>query len=70
MFTRSMFTTADIIAQHQLLTRVATLIDEGVLKTTLGEHFGTINAANLRKAHALLESQRAVGKIVLEGFDN
>ncbi|SCB75040.1 zinc-binding alcohol dehydrogenase family protein [Kosakonia oryzendophytica] len=70
MFTRSMFTTADIIAQHQLLTRVATLIDEGVLKTTLGEHFGAINAANLRKAHALLESQRAVGKIVLEGFDN
>ncbi|ANR80822.1 NADPH:quinone reductase [Kosakonia sacchari] len=68
MFTRSMFTTEDMIAQHQLLSRVAQLIDEGVLKTTLGEHFGTINAANLRKAHALLESQRAVGKIVLEGF--
>lgn len=68
MFTRSMFTTRDIIEQHNLLTRVAQLIDQGVLKTTLGEHFGTINAANLRKAHALLESQRAVGKIVLEGF--
>ncbi|CAI8734033.1 zinc-binding alcohol dehydrogenase family protein [Kosakonia quasisacchari] len=68
MFTRSMFTTEDMIAQHQLLSRVAQLIDEGVLRTTLGEHFGTINAANLRKAHALLESQRAVGKIVLEGF--
>jgi len=68
MFTRSMFTARDIIEQHNLLTRVAQLIDQGVLKTTLGEHFGTINAANLRKAHALLESQRAVGKIVLEGF--
>ncbi|SFU04563.1 zinc-binding alcohol dehydrogenase family protein [Kosakonia arachidis] len=68
MFTRSMFTTRDIIEQHKLLARVAQLIDQGVLKTTLGEHFGTINAANLRKAHALLESQRAVGKIVLEGF--
>ncbi len=68
MFTRSMFTTRDIIEQHHLLTRVAQLIDQGVLKTTLGEHFGAINAANLRKAHALLESQRAVGKIVLEGF--
>jgi len=68
MFTRSMFTTDDMIAQHQLLSRVAQLIDEGVLRTTLGEHFGTITAANLRKAHALLESQRAVGKIVLEGF--
>jgi len=68
MFTRSMFVTSDIIEQHNLLTRVATLIDQGVLRTTLGEHYGTINAGNLRRAHALLETGRAVGKIVLEGF--
>lgn len=68
MFTRSMFTTDDMIEQHTLLTRVAQLIDDKVLKTTLGEHLGAINAANLRKAHQLLESRRAVGKIVLEGF--
>ncbi|WP_238085176.1 zinc-binding alcohol dehydrogenase family protein [Pseudescherichia vulneris] len=68
MFTRSMFETQDIIEQHRLLTRVASLIDNGVIKTTLGEHFGAINAENLRKAHRLLESHRAVGKIVLEGF--
>ena len=35
---------------------------------TLAEHFGTINAANLKRAHALLESGKARGKIVLEGF--
>jgi zinc-binding alcohol dehydrogenase family protein len=68
MFTRSMFQTADMIAQHKLLTRVAELIDSGVLKTTLGEHFGTINASNLKRAHALLETGTAQGKIVLEGF--
>ncbi|EPF16505.1 Zinc-type alcohol dehydrogenase-like protein SA1988 [Cedecea davisae] len=68
MFTRSMFTTSDIIEQHNLLTRVANLIDQGVLRTTLGEHYGTISAANLRRAHELLETGRAVGKIVLEGF--
>lgn len=68
MFTRSMFVTSDIIEQHNLLTRVATLIDQGVLRTTLGEHYGTISADNLRRAHALLETGRAVGKIVLEGF--
>jgi zinc-binding alcohol dehydrogenase family protein len=68
MFTRSMFETPDMIEQHRLLTRVANLIDEGVLKTTLGEHYGKINAANLQRAHAQLESHRAVGKIVLEGF--
>ena len=68
MFTRSMYQTEDMIEQHTLLTRVAELIDSGVLKTTLGEHYGTINAANLRRAHELLESGKAQGKIVLEGF--
>lgn len=68
MFTRSMFETADMAQQHALLNDVARLVDSGVLKTTLGERFGAINAANLKRAHALLESNRARGKIVLEGF--
>ena len=68
MYTRSMFETADMIEQHNLLNRVAELIDAGTLKTTVGEHFGVINAANLRRAHELLESGKAKGKIVLEGF--
>ncbi|MGF6182112.1 zinc-binding alcohol dehydrogenase family protein [Massilia sp. UYP32] len=68
MFTRSMFETADMVRQHELLNRVAAMIEDGALTTTLGEHFGTINAANLRRAHALIESNRAIGKIVLEDF--
>ncbi len=68
MYTRSMFSTRDQIRQHELLNRVASLIDSGVLRTTLNETFGTINAANLRRAHELLETNRARGKIVLEGF--
>ncbi|WP_425913486.1 zinc-binding alcohol dehydrogenase family protein [Pseudomonas sp. GWSMS-1] len=68
MFTRSLFETADMIEQHRLLQRVAELVDAGTLHTTLGEHFGSINAANLRRAHTLLESGTAKGKIVLEGF--
>ncbi|MDH0095157.1 zinc-binding alcohol dehydrogenase family protein [Ectopseudomonas hydrolytica] len=68
MFTRSLYQTEDMIEQHRLLQRVAELVDSGVLKTTLGEHFGRIDAANLRRAHALLESGKAKGKIVLEGF--
>ena len=68
MFTRSMFQTADMLEQHNILNEVARLIDEGKVKSTLGEHFGTINAENLKKAHALLESNKAKGKIVLEGF--
>lgn len=68
MYTRSMFETADMIEQHKLLNRVSELIDQGVLKTTFGEHYGRIEAANLKRAHALLESGKARGKIVLEGF--
>lgn len=68
MFTRSMFETADMVRQHELLNRVAAMIEDGTLSTTLGEHFGAINAANLRRAHALIESNRAIGKIVLENF--
>ena len=70
MFTRSMFQTEDMIGQHNILNEVATLIDNGTIKTTLGENFGTINAENLRKAHAFLETGKAKGKIVLEGFNN
>jgi len=68
MFTRPMFKTADMAAQGALLNEVARLVDAGTLRTTMGENFGPINAANLRRAHALIESGRARGKIVLEGF--
>jgi zinc-binding alcohol dehydrogenase family protein len=68
MFTRPLFGTSDMIAQHQLLNEVSALVDAGVLRTTLGQHLGTINAANLKQAHALIESGRAKGKVVLEGF--
>ena len=68
MFTRSTYQTPDMIKQHDLLNRVADLIDDGTLRTTLGEHFGAITAENLRRAHKLVESHKAKGKIVLEGF--
>jgi len=68
MFTRSMFQTKDMMQQHILLNRVAELIDAGKLKTTLKSTQGSINAENLKKAHAEIESHKTIGKIVLEGF--
>ena len=68
MFTRSLFGTADMVGQHHLLNEVAALVDAGLLRTTLAERFGSINAQNLKKAHALLESGKARGKVVLEGW--
>ena len=68
MFTRSVFETPDMTEQGALLNEVSKLVDEGVLQTTLAENFGAINAQNIKRAHALIESGRAKGKIVLEGF--
>lgn len=66
MFTRSMYQTADMVHQHELLNRVAGMIEDGTLKTTLSEHAGALTVDNLRRVHALIESGRAHGKIVLE----
>jgi zinc-binding alcohol dehydrogenase family protein len=68
MFTRSMFETPDMIRQHELLNRVADLIDDGTLRTTLGENIGNITATNLRKAYKLVASHKARGKLVLSGW--
>ena len=68
MFTRSLFGTEDMAAQHRILTEVAELVDAGLVRTTVDEHFGTISATYLKRAHALIESGKARGKIVLEGF--
>jgi len=68
MFTRSMFQTPDMVAQHDLLAEVAKLVDAGTLRTTLADVLGPINAVNLRKAHGLVESGRTRGKLVLAGF--
>ena len=68
MFARSMFNAPDMIEQSRLLNRVAELVDLGHIRTTVAKHLGSINAENLRTAHAELESGRAIGKMVLEGF--
>lgn len=68
MFARPVFQTADMIEQHKLLTHVAELVDAGKIKTTLSEVLGPINATNLKAAHALIESGKTRGKLVLSGF--
>jgi NADPH2:quinone reductase len=68
MFARSLYQTPDMIEQHRLLDAVADLVDAGRLKTTLTQVLTPINAANLKTAHAAVESGRTRGKIVLEGF--
>lgn len=68
MFARSVFQTADMIEQYKLLNHVAELVDARKIRTTLSDTLGTINAENLRQAHAMIESGRTRGKLVLSGF--
>jgi len=68
MFTRAMYRTPDMIEQHRLLNRIADWVDAGKLRTTLSKRLSPINALNLRTAHEELETGRAVGKIVLDGW--
>lgn len=66
MYTRSMYQTEDMIEQHHILNKVADLLDEGVLKTTLNVTLNGLKADNLKKAHELLESGKTIGKIAIK----
>jgi NADPH:quinone reductase len=68
MFARAMHQTPDMVEQHLLLSFVADEVDAGRIRTTVSEVLSPINAANLRKAHAMIEAGSAKGKIVIEGF--
>jgi zinc-binding alcohol dehydrogenase family protein len=68
MFTRSRYQTPDIGQQGDLLNQVADLVDAGRIQSTLQTNLGPINAANMKRAHALIESGRTIGKIVLSGY--
>ncbi len=68
MFARSMWQTADMGEQGRLLSRVSELVDRGELRSTQTQTFSPINVENLKKAHALAESGKAIGKVTLSGF--
>lgn len=68
MFTRSLFQTVDMARQGEILTEAAGLLEAGKIRSTATETLGAITAENLQRAHRLLASGKARGKLVLEGF--
>jgi zinc-binding alcohol dehydrogenase family protein len=68
MFTRPLYQPPDMVEQHELLDRVAGMVDEGTVRTTLTRQLGPISAATLREAHTLVESGRMTGKVVVAGW--
>lgn len=69
MFTPTMYRTPDMIRQHEILSEISTLVDSGVIRSTLSQTLGPINARNLKQAHAAIEGAKSMGKIVLSGFE-
>lgn len=69
MFTRSIFGTPDMEKQGDILDDVSRAVDFGKVRSTATKNLGVINAANLKLAHAQLESGTTMGKVVLEGFE-
>ncbi|MEJ6000986.1 zinc-binding alcohol dehydrogenase family protein [Paucibacter soli] len=68
MFVRPLHATHDLAEVGKLLAEVARMADAGELRSTLSEVLGRIDAATLKRAHALLEGQHTRGKLVLQGF--
>ncbi|MDV6261387.1 zinc-binding alcohol dehydrogenase family protein [Rhodococcoides yunnanense] len=65
MFARPMHDTPDLIRQHELLTRVAELVDAGSVRTTATTVLSPIDAEQLREAHRLVETGHVRGKVVV-----
>ena len=65
MFTRPMFKTHDLIAQHHLLNNIAKLLDEGQIISTLTENLGPMDAETIKKAHQQLLRGTTIGKLAL-----
>lgn len=65
MFTRSSFATPDMVAQHDLLTNVAALVDAGRVRHTMVKKLVGINADNVRQAHEEVAEAKSIGKIVI-----
>jgi len=68
MYSKSFYQTDDMISQHEILTKIATLLDNGELVSTLKTTLKPISAANLRQAHKIVESKHEIGKVVIEGW--
>jgi NADPH2:quinone reductase len=68
MFGRARYQAENMKEQGRLLNEVSELIDVGLIRSTFQTNIGAINAVNMRQAHALVESGKTIGKVVLSHF--
>ena len=70
IYTKSYYQTADMITQHDILDKIAQMLDSGKLRCTMTKSLTPLNATNLRKAHKLVESGHMTGKVVVSDWEN
>ncbi|MCX7523464.1 zinc-binding alcohol dehydrogenase family protein [Microbacterium sp. STN6] len=64
MFTRPRYGW-NLEAQHELLNSIADMVDAGRIRSTLTRVLSPLDATRLREAHAIIETGRAIGKVVV-----
>jgi len=65
MFTRSMFQTNDLVKQHELLNKLALMVENGDIRHTLTQHLNPINVDTITRAHQVIERGKMQGKLVI-----
>lgn len=63
MFARIIHETPDVAEQGRLLARTAELVEQGRVRTTLGQRLAGLGPETLAEAHQILRSGTAVGKV-------
>ncbi|EKY3193752.1 zinc-binding alcohol dehydrogenase family protein [Cronobacter turicensis] len=66
MYTRSMYQTADMARQGEILNEVATLVDAGEVESALSETFHGLSVESISKAHQKVLEGHMRGKVVVE----
>jgi NADPH2:quinone reductase len=66
MFTRTLFQTSDMYKQGQILARMASLVDDGTVRTTQSRVLNGLSAKTLKEAHAIIEKGTMIGKLVIK----
>lgn len=65
MYTRSIYQTEDMIEQHHILNKIATMLENSEIKSTLNSTLNGFTTENLKEAHQKLESGKTIGKIAI-----
>ena len=65
MFTRPLFKTTDLSRQHDILRRLAGLVDGGQIQTTLTDTLQGLSVDTFKEAHRRIESGKTIGKVTI-----